>query len=66
MEFIVMAMILTTIASAIGYKSIINYECNEALEKPLYDEETLIIMRRYDLITEEQFNQMINSIKENI
>lgn len=52
MEFIVMAMTLTTIASAIGYKSIINYECNETLEKPLYDEETLIIMRRYDLITE--------------
>lgn len=44
-----------------------NYFINKddkSLNKSLYYEETLIIIRRYDLITDEQYKEMINTVKQ--
>ncbi|MGG7079594.1 hypothetical protein [Clostridium sardiniense] len=66
MEFVLTFAILVFIALLVGRRSILVCNDNEDLNKPLYDEETLIIMKRYDLITDEQYKEMIITVKQNI
>lgn len=66
MEFVLTFAILVFIALLVGRRSILVCKDNEDLNKPLYDEETLIIMKRYDLITDEQYKEMIITVKQNI
>lgn len=61
-----MSGILVIIAVILGKKSILKRENNIEYNRPLYDEETLIIMRNYELITDDQYKEMINLQKENI
>lgn len=63
MDFIVVAICMAVIAIIIGIKTN-SYNISECIsEKKLYDKETLEIMKRYDLITEDQYKNMIDSIE---
>ncbi len=66
MEFVLTLAILAFIALVVGRKSISISKDDKNFDKPLYDEETLIIMRRYELITDEQYKEMISTVKQNI
>ncbi|MCR6516235.1 MAG: hypothetical protein ACRDCB_07515 [Clostridium sp.] len=66
MGFISIALIMIIIAVIVGA----NINCkniDKYLEKDiLYDKDTLDILKRYELITEEQYNDMIEIVKDNL
>ncbi|WP_194192562.1 hypothetical protein [Clostridium chrysemydis] len=66
MEFISIAFIMIVIAVIVG-ANINRKNIDKYLEKDvLYDKETLDILKRYELITEEQYNDMIEIVKDNL
>lgn len=66
MDFIVVMTILVLIALLIGNISISKNDDNKISTEPLYDRDTLSIMKNYGLISEDQYKEMNDKIKQNI
>ncbi|MEG1483730.1 hypothetical protein [Clostridium sp.] len=66
MDFIVVMTILVLIALLIGNISISKNDDNKISTEPLYDRDTLSIMKTYGLISEDQYKEMDDKIKQNI
>ncbi|MGL4572765.1 MAG: hypothetical protein ACRCVJ_17070 [Clostridium sp.] len=66
MDFIVVMTILVLIALLIGNISIQKNDDNKISTEPLYDRDTLSIMKTYGLISEDQYREMNDKIKQNI
>lgn len=66
MNFIIVMTIIILIATLIGKLSFREEDIKKELERPIYDMETLLIIKRYGLITDEQYKQMLSTVNKTI
>ncbi|WP_338631085.1 hypothetical protein [Clostridium baratii] len=58
--------IIILIATLIGKLSFREEDIKNEIERPLYDMETLLIIKRYGLITDDQYKQMLSNVNKTI
>lgn len=66
MNFIIVMTIIILIATLIGKLSFRDEDIKKEIERPLYDMETLLIIKKYGLITDDQYKEMVTSINKTI
>lgn len=66
MNFIIVMTIIILIATLIGKLSFREEDIKKEIKRPLYDMETLLIIKKYGLITDDQYKQMLSNVNKTI
>lgn len=66
MNFIIVMTIIILIATLIGKLSFREEDIKKEIERTLYDMETLLIIKKYGLITDDQYKQMLSNVNKTI